>query len=895
LRTISGVLVVFLFLAALAGNAVLAASPQQAGFAPVPTPAEVIARLRPEHPRVLLTPTSLAELRDAAATDAATKLWVTSLQAQANSMLAQPPSAYALPDGLRLSAAATVLQRAQTLALAFLLLEEDAYRQRLWEELEAVAQFPDWNPIRHFLDTAAITAAFGIAYDWLYDTWTPEQQRIISTALTEKGLKPGEAVYRRAPEASYWWATSPFNWNFVCSGGLTLGALAVADEQPELAGYIVGEAIRAIPHALATFHPDGGWPESVGYWQYSIQYLVPHLAALETALGTDYGLSTASGLAQTAGFPIHMTGPTNQVFSFADGTTAVPRAPEMFWLATKFGEPFYGQWQSSLIGNMAGARDLLWGRDWASPLPAATNAPLPLDAAFQNIQVATMRSAWNDPQALYVGFKAGDNSAGHANLDLGTFVLDALGVRWAEDLGRDDYNLPGYFSSYGRWNLYRMRAEGHNTLVINPDAQPDQHTMAKARITYHASTPEEAVVIADLTQAYLLAGGTRVERGIALFDQRRQVLVQDEIETYIPSEIWWFMHTKADIQVAADGASAVLSMNNRMLVAQILSPAGARFSVMPAAPLPTSPTVAGQNPNSGYRKLAIYLQDIKETRISVLFTPVWSDHSSLVVPAVRPLEEWTTGISPATSPPALTMAVTPTTTPYQPVSGTVNLGVSLTPDTPVHDAELWLDGMLLHRLCPALHPVNLDTRPLNDGRHLLTIRYRHGATTSIVHFPFYTSNWWRITDPMDAPTATGWFGTISTSETSVESPGWSYDTQGASTAFDSSWRVRTTDSEEYLQFTAPHLRTVEVRIYAPQEDVTSQVRFLASPDDDAWMDIPYSITTDKPEYHGIRSLRLTAELDPDIEAHHFRLVLLPGPIKAADLQVGQVELAGLRD
>ncbi|MGH7945950.1 MAG: hypothetical protein ACREH8_23950 [Opitutaceae bacterium] len=49
------------------------------------------------------------------------------------------------------------------------------------------------------------------------------------------------------------------------------------------------------------------------------------------------------------------------------------------------------------------------------------------------------------PMRCGVGFKAGRNTVNHAHLDLGTFTFDAGGVRWAGDLGRDDYNLPGYW------------------------------------------------------------------------------------------------------------------------------------------------------------------------------------------------------------------------------------------------------------------------------------------------------------------------------------------------------------------------------------------------------------------------------------------------------------------
>ncbi|MCM8821879.1 MAG: heparinase II/III-family protein [Candidatus Omnitrophica bacterium] len=86
---------------------------------------------------------------------------------------------------------------------------------------------------------------------------------------------------------------------------------------------------------------------------------------------------------------------------------------------------------------------------------------MPCDRYFRNIEVVTMRSDWEDRDAIFVGFKAGKNSFSHSHLDIGSFVMDALGHRWIIDLGYDNYNLLGYFGKE-RWNYYRLRAEGQN-------------------------------------------------------------------------------------------------------------------------------------------------------------------------------------------------------------------------------------------------------------------------------------------------------------------------------------------------------------------------------------------------------------------------------------------------
>jgi len=248
----------------------------------------------------------------------------------------------------------------------------------------------------------------------------------------------------------------------VCNGGIGIGALALADDEPELAGEILRAGLESIQIAMAEFAPNGAWKEGPGYWNYATAYNVAFLAALETALGTDFGLAHIPGFADTGGFPVYLTGPLGRTFNYADGSDGAIRAAQMHWLACKFERPAYSDYQAKVASPSA--LDLIWFRPTAASSPAPDP---PLDKYFRGVEVATFRSAWNDRDAVFVGFKAGDNKANHSNLDLGTFILDALGTRWALDLGADNYNMPGYFGKQ-RWTYYRMRAESHNTLVLNP-------------------------------------------------------------------------------------------------------------------------------------------------------------------------------------------------------------------------------------------------------------------------------------------------------------------------------------------------------------------------------------------------------------------------------------------
>ena len=593
-----------------------------------------LATLLRDHPRLLVNSGEFEQIKQRIATDPQLREWQSELRKKAKKALTEAPSRYELPDGKRLlTTSRRVLERVRLMAWMCQIEGGHEYTDRAWRELEAAAKFKDWNP-SHFLDTAEMTHAFAIGYDWLYDAWTPEQRATLRAAIIEKGFKPALDVYKRDKG----WHTAHHNWNQVCNGGMTTGALAIGDEVPDLAGKVLRNAIASIPRAMADYNPDGAWPEGPGYWHYGTAYNVLMLAALQSALGTDFGLSAAPGFSDTGLFPIYMAGATEKSFSFADCHEGTIRSPELFWFAKKFKRPEYAAYQQDKAAP--GTLDILWHN--APPSVAPT---LPLDKYFRHVEVVSMRSAWDDPAGLFVGFKAGDNKANHSHLDIGSFVLDALGVRWGVDLGSDNYNLPGYFGKQ-RWGYYRLRAEGHNTLVLNPGKGADQNPHAAAPITKFKTGPVSAWAVADLTPAYDKHAKS-VQRGIALVNNRRNVLLEDEIIAKDkPVELWWFFHTRADIQLSAAATTATLTARPDpkskpvQLNVRLLSPAGAKFNVMSAASLHSSPNPPDQAENNGTQKLAIHLTDINSTRIAVLFTPLETDNAPAPPPGITALSQW---------------------------------------------------------------------------------------------------------------------------------------------------------------------------------------------------------------------------------------------------------------
>jgi len=133
-----------------------------------PTAEAILRTLKQEHPRLLIGPKTAEELKALIAKDKVAARIYASIERSADKTLNEKPSKYELPDGRRLLlVSGRVLDRVESLAFACRMTGKKEYVERAWMELEAASQFKDWNP-SHFLDTAEMTHAFAIGYDWLW-------------------------------------------------------------------------------------------------------------------------------------------------------------------------------------------------------------------------------------------------------------------------------------------------------------------------------------------------------------------------------------------------------------------------------------------------------------------------------------------------------------------------------------------------------------------------------------------------------------------------------------------------------------------------------------------------------------------------------------------------------
>lgn len=596
----------------------------------------ILSTLRVEHPRLFISKGDEARILALKNSDNYFGQLVKLVMMEADRSLTAPVIQYKKEGKRLLGQTRAALSRIAHLAMAFQLTQEQKYLKRAEKEMLAAAALKDWNP-SHFLDAAEMAAGMAIGYDWLYNELLEDSKKTIRTALIEKAFEPA------FEEPEPWWVTATHNWNQVCHGGLVLAGLAIAEDEPQWARKIVTRALKHAPDAMReSYEPYGVYTEGPGYWNYGTSYNVLLIGGLESALGSDFGLSGMPGFKESAIYRLVVVGPDGNFFSYSDCGRHGGITPSLYWFAKQFNQPEITWFtctheqktvsyciKSGKNGGYLLPLGLLWYRPAVKaqrklPLEYFGNGPNP---------IALFRTSWEDEQSLWLATKGGNNENNHNHMDAGTFVIYAGGVRWSNDLGSDNYyaleQLAPDLWGDGRYDFFRLGVQGHSTLWLN-GAQMEIHESASPIIKFFSS-PQRSHAVIDMSKPWRKQSD-KVMRGTAIL-KKRSFLIQDEI-TGAKGEILWQMITVDSIEL--NQSSAVMSKNGQRFHARILTPKNAVFETRSVQPV-----YKEENQNEGYGKLVIRIQAENKSIPVILAVHMWlEDKDTVQTPDIIPLAEW---------------------------------------------------------------------------------------------------------------------------------------------------------------------------------------------------------------------------------------------------------------
>jgi len=491
---------------------------------------------------------------------------------ECDKMLTLPVQQRILEGRRLLSVSREAIRRISFLSYAYRMTADARYAARAETEMLAMAAFTDWHP-DHFLDVAEMTLAVAIGYDWLYNYLSASSRSTISTAIKLKGIE--ETTGSKSNQS---WLTGDNNWNQVCNAGISAGVAAVYDENPTYYQPLIDRAINSIKIPMGVYKNNGAYPEGYGYWDYGTSFNVLFIDMLNRMWGNDSGLSGIEGFMKTGNFISHIQGnATKQMsggtlksicpppFNFADSGGSSGLLVGLYWFVANSTDQtlLYNEIQKLdflLTSNSTSVNNnrllpflLIWGMNMS-----LTNLPAPTETTYVGqgkSAVATMRTGWgaND---IYLGLKGGTPSSNHAHMDIGSFVMDAMDVRWAMDFGSSDYNtletngvdLWNMNQSSERWDVFRYNNFAHNTLTINGNKQLVAGT---TQIENFVNTNEVKSADVNLTSVY--QGEVSNCRRTASIISNRYVEIKDIIQAKnAPLTIRWNLLTQAVPQRVSD-------------------------------------------------------------------------------------------------------------------------------------------------------------------------------------------------------------------------------------------------------------------------------------------------------------------------------------------------------
>jgi len=505
-------------------------------------------------------------------------------------------------EGMRMQGQHQVEERIGLLAAAYWLTEKPEYAERAKKELLAAAAFEDWNP-SHFLDTAEMTLGVALGYDWLYDTLDEATRKTLCTAIREKGLK-------QALAKTYFWTKGNNNWSQVCWGGMVAGALAIRDQDPDLALEIIHRAVTSVPSSIKPYEPNGSYPEGPGYWTYGTTYYVYMLDLLRKALDTDFGLYDLPGFAKTGDYINVATGPSGKFYNYADGGDGRGHLLALWWLALRSNRPEWLHRELADVREAVRVNDpkksglrgvpfpvllLFWYQDVDEHAPNR----MPLNWASEgHVPIVVMRTSWDDPNAGYLATKGGPAIQNHGHMDSGSFIYESDGIRWAVDLGSQSYysieklgmNLWNSAQNSDRWKIFRLSSASHNLVTVD-----GQLHVAKGfgKVIAFDADPQLPHTVIDLSEVY--AGQAQgALRACALLPSRTGV-IQDRLVGVKPgAKVRWAMVTRAPSCVV-QGGDMTLKDGSKSLTVRAVAPASVTWKVTDLS----TPPNAWDTPNKG--------------------------------------------------------------------------------------------------------------------------------------------------------------------------------------------------------------------------------------------------------------------------------------------------------
>lgn len=372
-----------------------------------------------------------------------------------------------------------------TCAYAYKMTGHAKYLTKCRNDLKTVCSFTHWDVSG--LANGEISLAVAIAYDWLYHDLTLDERKKVRRALMDKAVLP----------MSFYDATKhKGNWNSIKTSGVICAALACYEKDKARTRDFIEKCVNVenLP-ATINIYKGGGYTEGLHYWDYGSSFEICMITCLEDIFGHSAGLMQVEGLLESGLLATYCHGTVNSQFGYSDGGGGDDRPlVSSWWFAAKNNDPemmfverfHIDKWykDTPMTGNNGDLRYRLLApmiamvRDYDLD---ATELTPPSEKVFKcggDMPLVIVRDGWNfDGTDTYLAIKTGLTNTGHAHMDVGSFVFEADGERWSDDMMRPGYEdwFNALYDAGGnsgnsdqtamRWDTFHISNLCHSTIV----------------------------------------------------------------------------------------------------------------------------------------------------------------------------------------------------------------------------------------------------------------------------------------------------------------------------------------------------------------------------------------------------------------------------------------------
>ena len=479
-----------------------------------------------------------------------------------------------------------VVEHLLALSYAYRMTGRAEYLAKLRSDLRTVTSWTDWNS-SNALSYGEICQAVAIAYDWLYYDLDLEERTRAHEAMVRNAIRISLNDGYRAGRG---------NGNQVINSGVMLGALAIYEKDKAVAvdnieaGLVDNKACQTVVYAGG-----GGYPEGSNYWEYGTTNEVILLQTLEHIFGHTAGLGDVPGFMDTGSFALFAHGTANSSFSFNDGGGAVDDPlPGTWWFAAKKGDPSLAFGEKHLLDKG------VYTTSFQRRMPLVPCFLKDFDIDSKTIQapseamwhcggqmpVGVVRRGWKyDASDAYLCVKGGHADTwasmvtSHGHMDAGSFIFEADGQRWSDDIMRPSYSAwfaalrdagsrSGDTSQSGlRWDTFRVNNLCHSTIsaYANDGSVPgklhpsDQYVSGQADIVAVIDQQGRQGYTLDLSSP--MKGQVKSARRTVCLVDGKDLEVTDEIEALpgLDCPLEWRM-LSVSIASVSDGKVVLTSL-----------------------------------------------------------------------------------------------------------------------------------------------------------------------------------------------------------------------------------------------------------------------------------------------------------------------------------------------